>query len=447
MFQHIARRLRSARESESGFTIIEVMVAMTIFALIAAGIAAGITSSLVLSNDSRARSVASTIAMDDIDQLRDLDNVFDIKSTTSAVEKTIGGRKYSLSRSVAWTRSSGSTTACGTGTGKLAYKSVTETVSWKTSGSSSGSQKITMSTAIAPLTNINSDTTGSILIGVTRGSGLGLSGITPTVTGPSAVALPATDAEGCTYITGVAPGTYTVTLSRTGYVDATQQNPSSQTVTVAAGASGAASFAYDAAKTYAVQYTNATSTPATLATNMPTTFVNPTSGATQVENTPTSATLFPFSAGYRVVAGSYVVNASGVAASTTCLSPDSGSWTTANSAGKKGAVTQASDTPLTAQMGAVKLTGLPAGKFLTLKTTAAGSGDPGCAAGMTLAFPKLTADNATIALPWGTWKAYVGNSSGSTTTGLTLKPETAQLITNGAVGADGSVMLDPRAAS
>lgn len=447
VISRIAERLRSARDNEDGFTIIEVMVAMTIFAVIAAGIAAGITASLVLSKDTRAREVASTVAMADIDNLRDLPSIFDIKSGTTTPK--VGNLSFTLTRKVSWTRSAGSATACGTGDGTLSYKAVTVTVSWKTSGSASGSQQVTMSSAIAPLTNINSDTTGSILIGVTNASGVGVSGIVPTITGPSGVTVPATDAEGCTYVSGVAPGTYTVAIARTGYIDSNQQlSPSSQTVTVAAGASGAAAFSFDVAAKYAFAYTTTPVVSATLPTNMPTTLVNPTSGTTQLTNTASSASLFPYTAGYRAIAGAYVVDASGTASTTTCLSSDPGSWTTPNAKGKVGTspdpVVNTAVIPV--QMGAVTLSKLTKGQFLTAVSTTGVNGDPGCAVGMTLNFPAVSASTATIALPWGTWKVFAGSTSGSTATALALAPANAAMVTNGVV-TGGVVMVDPRPAS
>lgn len=183
---------------------------------------------------------------------------------------------------------------------------------------------------------------------------------------------------------------------------------------------------------------------ATLPTNLPTTLVNPTSGTTPLTNTATSATVFPFAAGYRVVAGTYAVDSSGTASKTTCLSPEPGSWTVANKAGKVGTPTEPSAAPSrTVQMGAVKLSKLPKDQFLTAVTTTPVNGDPGCAVGMTLRFPKYSGDTATVALPWGTWKIFAGSSSGSTTTALSLEPSNAAMVTNGAV-TSGVVLLDPR---
>ncbi|ROP72403.1 prepilin-type N-terminal cleavage/methylation domain-containing protein [Curtobacterium sp. PhB115] len=446
MISRIAERLRSARDDEDGFTIIEVMVAMTIFALIAAGIAVGITSSLVLSTDTRAREVASTVAMEDIDDLRDTPSIFDIKSATKSV--TVGSRSFDLARKVSWTRSSGAATACGTGDGSLSYKAVTVTVSWKTSATTSGTQQVTMSSAIAPLTNINSDTTGSILVGVTNANGVGLSGIVPTVSGgPAGVTFPATDAEGCTYASGVPAGTYKVSIARTGYIDSTQQaSPSSQSVTVSAGASGAAAFTFDKAASYTFKYGTSPASSAIFPTNLPLSVTNATSGTTVLPNSPTSASLFPYPSGYQAVAGLYAADTSSTA-SATCLSPEPGAWTTANKAGKKGTATPpgAAGVPIDVSMGAITLSKPSKTLFLTAVTTTPITGDPGCATGMTLAFPKPTTDSMTIALPWGTWKLYTGSTAGATTTALTLTTSNTAMVSNGVVNG-GVVMVDPRPA-
>ncbi|MBF4614335.1 prepilin-type N-terminal cleavage/methylation domain-containing protein [Curtobacterium sp. VKM Ac-1376] len=445
MISRIAERLRSARDDENGFTIIEVMVAMTIFALIAAGIAAGITASLVLSKDTRAREVASTVAMEDIDDLRDTPSIFDIKSTAKPV--TVGAQEFDLVRKVSWTRSSGAATACGTGDGSLSYKAVTVTVSWKTSAATSGTQQVTMSSAIAPLTNINSDTTGSILVGVTNANGVGVSGIVPTVSGgPAGVTFPATDTEGCTYASGVPAGTYKVAVARTGYIDSTQQvSPSSQSVTVSAGASGAAAFTFDKAASYTFKYGTSPASSAILPTNLPLSVTNATSGTTVFPNSPTSASLFPYASGYQAVAGLYAADASS-SASATCLSPEPGAWSTANKAGFKGTATPsqvAGQIPVS--MGAATLSKPSKSLYITAVTTTPINGDPGCAKGMTLAFPKPTADSMTIALPWGTWRLYTGTTPGATTTPLTLTAPDTAMVSNGVVSG-GVVMVDPRTA-
>lgn len=448
MISRLAERLRSSRDAEAGFTIIEVMVAMTVFALVAAGIATGITASLVLARDTRAREVASTLAMEDIDTLRDTASIFDVKSGTA--QRSVGGRSYDLTRTVSWTRSSGVSNACGTGDGTLSYKAVTVKVSWATSASSSGTQQVTMSSAIAPLTNINSDSSGSILVGVTNANGVGVAGVVPTVSGgPAGVTFPATDAEGCTYVSGVQPGTYTISVARSGFVDSTQQpSPSTQSVQVSAGSSGAAAFAVDRAATYTYQYATTPDSGAVLPTNLQLSVTNAVSGTKAYDRSPTSVSLFPFPSGYQAVAGSYAADES-ADGSATCLSPEPGTWTTANAKGKKGTATESRDNsqqPRRIEMGAVTLSGLDTAKFVTAKTTAPVNGDPGCAKGMTLTFPKPTSGKMTLALPWGTWKIYTGTTSGSTTTALNLTNSTAAMVTNGGV-TGGVVMVDPRPAS
>jgi hypothetical protein len=74
------------------------------------------------------------------------------------------------------------------------------------------------------------------------------------------------------------------------------------------------------------------------------------------------------------------------------------------------------------------------------------NGDPGCAKGMTLSFPKPTSDSMTIALPWGTWKLFTGGTAGAATTPLALTATNTAMVSNGAV-TGGVVLVDPRPAS
>ena len=446
MLLTICERLRSVREREDGFTVIEVLIAMMVFAVMSVGLAAGITNSLTLTRDSRAREVASTLAMNDIEQLRTLDNVLQIKSLTTPVTQQVGNLTFTLKRTVKLATSDGTANPCGTGSGSVSFKNIQETVTWATSSTTSKQQSLTMTTAVAPSSNINSDTTGSIFIGVQNAAGGAVVGITPTITGPSTVTVPATDSEGCTYALGVAPGTYTISLNKTGWVDSTQANPSQQQVTISAGGSGHAAFSYDTAVTanfaYAKNWTGGTPS---LPTNMTTTLVNQVSGATPLLNTPSSAPVFPFTGGYRAVAGSFATNSSG--GSATCLAPDPAQWTTPNSTGAIGVATPYVD-PTTATiavpMGAVTVNALSSGTYLTAVSSATlGSGDPGCANGMTLTFPKATGSTQTIALPFGTWTLYRGTTSGAKTLVIiATDPLTVHLQTQGT--AAGTVTLDPR---
>jgi hypothetical protein len=104
-------------------------------------------------------------------------------------------------------------------------------------------------------------------------------------------------------------------------------------------------------------------------------------------------------------------------------------------------------------MGTLTLNGLGLlnTSYITAVTAPPGAGDPGCAAGQTLTFPRLNGlGSMTIALPYGTWRFYAGSTSGATTTALpsgskgTIAPISPATVNNS--GSSSSITLDPRVA-
>lgn len=475
MIARIARRLRARAADESGFTIIEVMIAMMVFALISIGVAYGITNSLVLTQDSRYRQAALNLASQDIDQLRSQvqangDAILGIKQKlgTSA---TVGGQKYTIDRTVAWVNSDGSSGACGTGSGTLAYKSISEKVSWNTK---SNARSVTMDTLLAPTANINDDTKGTIIVAATDAGGNGAAGLTVAVTpvaGTGASALTATpaltDAQGCSYALRVTPGTYSVTVTRSGGVDAKTQTSvgKNDNVIVGAGANSSITFTYDTAATYKLQYRTLQTAPtAVLPTNLTETLWNKlgalTPAVTAVNTSATPVvTAFPFKDGYRGYAGSYV-NATG-GGSATCVDPNPATWTTPASDGAIGLDVVPSsvapgdtNVPVTLPLGVITLNGLKSGQYITAVTASSAPGDPGCQTGQTLTFPAVSGSTQAIGLPFGTWSLYSGSSSGATTTNLVaanasnVVPVTRGTVNQqslvGVVTWANTVTLDPR---
>jgi hypothetical protein len=419
---------------------------------------------LVLTNTSRSRELAINLASQDVDHervtaLSSPSGIFSVTSTPSPQIFTIGGTQYSLKRTVDWVTTTGSSGACGTGSGTLAYKSVIDTVSWQQNGGSTLSASMT--TLVAPISNINSDTAGTIIVAIT-GSAAGApeSGVTVSITpntggGGAALAQQpaATDSDGCSFGLNVQPGTYTVKATEANGIDFQQNAPAvDSTVTVAAGQNSMVNFTYDQAGKFTFSYPSG----ATLPTNMPLTFINDVGGDVPFANSPTSVSAFPFSDGYNVVAGTYVFATGG--GPSTCIDTNPTTWPTDATTGAA-APTLATLTaqpggtsdisPYAVPMGEVKVGGYTTGNFLTAVSTPGPSGtpDPGCLSGQTLTFPKTTSGSSTLALPFGTWTIYSGSTAGSKTTNL-IKAKSTNVTVSGTGSVDGTstytVMLDPR---
>jgi prepilin-type N-terminal cleavage/methylation domain-containing protein len=478
MFRRLSAVLspRDPREAEAGFTVIEVMVAMMVFAVMSLGIAYGIVNAMQLSQSSRGRETAIALASQDIDNLRQLaaSSSAGIQSVVSApltasdapLTKTIGGVKYTITRVVNWVNSAGTSDSCGSQTTSyLAYKSVAETVSW---AGRVGTLSTTVTSSIAPSSAVTTPGDGTITISVKTAAGAGNAGVTINVTpvsggtGATLTTQPAvTNGQGCTIAVNVQPGNYTVTAYEAGGIDTNQATTSSQSpISVLASANSYVPFVYDQAASIDLQF--ASTYGATLPQSMPTTLYSTGGGydyitpwgtsPTVTSSTKTPTSVFPFG-NYTVFAGKYNPSVG----SGSCLSPNPGAWSTANSSGKVGtapsqigtsAGQSATPDPWPVMMGVIQASGMNSSTYVVATTAStSGSGDPGCSSGYTLQFPTSSSGTQKLALPFGTWTVQLYSS----VTGKVLGVLSGAGITNvtggttsGNVLTGYTVVVDPR---
>jgi Tfp pilus assembly protein PilV len=455
----IARRLsiaRTHRDPDAGFSIVEVLVATVIFMILALGIAQATVTSIRMSGDQKHRVTALSLAAGEIDAVRALADPFNVLPDSSTT--TIDGITYTIDRAAEWVSASGTDIPCGgAGTANLQVKRVNVSVSW--TGQLASVPPVTSDTVIAPVGRINDPTQGTIIIAATRADGSGSAGVTPTVTAvsggatPLAVAPPATDSDGCSYALRVTPGVYKVTLSKSGYVDITQNPSPTFSVSVVAGATVTAPFAYDQAAQFTMSYAPGAPVGTKYASNNETSFVN-TYGTTYTSGitlgTPSPLSLYPWGTGYVPIAGHYIAPGQ---SSTGCRSVDPSEWS-AGSDGSGPALADgdhglpvaagpgATGVTMTVQMGLLKVKSTRSGTLTAVSTTVPAAwstwGDPGCGTGMTYTFSVTQNTDTNIALPFGTWALSVPSAT------LTLTP--LNNVVSGLVSGN-KVMLDPRPAA
>jgi hypothetical protein len=454
----IARRLSAARtdrDPDAGFSIVEVLVATLIFMLLSIGIAQATVTSIRLSGDQKHRVTALSLAAGEIDAVRAIGDPFKVTTDPQPPPVTIDGTTYTIALDTAWVSGSGTDIPCGgAGTANLQVKRINVSVTW--SGQLAGTNSVTSDTVLAPVGRINDPTQGTIIIAAARADGSGASGVTPTVTPVSggATALttapPATDSDGCSYALRVTPGVYSVSLSKSGYVDINQNANPSLSVTVVAGATTSAPFGYDQAASFTMTYAPGAPSGTKFATNADNSFVN-TYGTSYVSNYPATAKLYPWAVGYVPIAGHYIAPTQ---LSPGCRSVDPSEWPAGNpgggpdlAAGDHGAAVATGPggtAAMTVPMGLLKVKSNKAGTFKAVSATPiAGWGDPGCGTGMTYTFANIVANTDTnIALPFGTWTISVTPSSGTATLSLTPLNNVVSGLVSG-----NTVMLDPRPAA
>ncbi len=439
----------SARNEDSGFTLVEVVVAMLVFAIIATGFIYVATSALVSTRDTRARVVAANLASQRIDFVRS-QNALDVRNVTDTV--TLNGDTFHVKTSWAWATAGGGSATCESGPtagGAFTYKKVTVKVTWD--NMPSPDQAVYSDTSMVPKTKINDVTRGTVLVGVIDASGVGVSGVTVSLTPANGVASVTTDSDGCAYLLKVPEGDYTVSIAKAGYVNDQHVDKPTATVPVTKGGSSRVSFAYDRAATFTATYAGGTaSLPTNLTTTLLSTYGNRQVAATTNANPKTFA-LYPIPSGYSFVAGAFAENPGDVAAS--CLAPDPGAWAeTSTTIGHRPDAVGAAPggtVPVAVSMGVVRLTGLTgAGSFLTAVYVGGGDGDPGCgyATKPTYTFGNTTivSNAATLALPYGTWKIYRGTTPGAVTSQITSGITVTTVGMVSGTGPATIVTLDPR---
>jgi prepilin-type N-terminal cleavage/methylation domain-containing protein len=447
----VNKRERAARRgADGGFTLIEVVVSLLVFAVVSTGIVAGMTTILRMTSDNRSRITAANLASQELDTVRSITDKYTIKSVPVR-SIPVDGRTYRLTRTASWVSSAGADVTCSSST-NLFYLRVNVRVTWD--GMLNRTSGVQDDTILAPTGTTNGTSTGAIGIyvgGVTNDpqSGVAVS-VTPTSGGNALAAQPsATGSDGCTYANQVAPGTYNVTVSKPGWIDADQQGTTAtKSVPVTAGTTQSPSFPlYAQAATFSTTYVpGPVSYPSAFAmpSNLETTWTN----TTDTWTTPSpSATVkrFPYASGYGVIAG---LTESG---SQTCAAVDPQAWsgTASLAAGVRPNVFAAAgqSASVSVPVGVV-LVKAPAGSTLAATQATPAAGTPSCGiTGSIYYYPGTT--NGTwqaVAVPYGSWRFYYGTSvSNAQPVGFaSLQVKTNAVV--GGVALDGTVTLDPRAA-
>lgn len=459
----LRKRLTANASRDDGMTLVEVMVAMLIFAIVSMGVIYTMLSVMTIGRDSRARQVAANLAAEAIDRAREEDDIFQLLDGTYTRE--LNGDRFTVTRTTAWVSDPDSDITCGGGGEALRYKRVNVEVSWD--NMRAGSTPARSDTIIDPKNRINDPTKGTILVSVVKGDGLGNAGVTVTARptdaagNPTGAALPPaqTDAQGCAYLLRVDPGDYQVSISKPGHQDIHHVATPTDTTSVAASATASVAFTYDELSRLRLTYAPGADPGTRVASTTPTTLIS-TYGITTPSGSggnPRTFDVFPFASGYDVLAGRYapyreVDDGAGGTTVLGCLSPDPAEWP----GGERAAATPAPPGETSnghVHMGLVELAvgGIPSSgqRYVLARAVAtppAETGDPGCVETYEFRFDSGTLSSsgtAVIALPYGTWELYRGGSSPTTRiTGEQMTP-----LTNGRVNGSGTsatVTMDPR---
>lgn len=290
---------------DDGLSLIEVLVSITLFAVVAAGTGTMLVTGIGVSRDARNRTAASLLASEGLESARNLATTTFTQLTTAAAPavKTVNNVAFTVTQTATFIPKdapSGSCSATGQGgsAGVDPVLLVTETVTWPRMDRTS---PVTVSTTLTPPVGAYPDSTGGVDVKVIDRNGSPVANVPITVAGASPTSM-TTNSSGCAYAPFLTPGTYTVTAQQSGYVDNQEQAVSSQLAGVLNGQSASLTFYYDRAAT--VDAVLSTTVPP--ATNLPVSLGNSGLAGTGSVSFPGGVTrltpLYPYSS-YGVWAG------------------------------------------------------------------------------------------------------------------------------------------------
>lgn len=307
------RALRHRRHDDDGVSLVEVMAAISILAIVLAGTASALISATASTRDSRDRSVATNLAIQRLSELQAAPfTSLVIGRTTDTV--VVDGVTYTVRVDLDYEDVEGDTdTTCSASSATagqdLDYVVADIEVSWPRAP---GGPARTSSIITPGVGDLDPDL-GQIAVTVLDRDavGAGFQSVRYDAQPPaSGSGTQRTTSQGCAYFVNVAPGSHDVTVRDPGFVDLEGNETSVQTTSVAASTTSPLEFIYDEAATLEVTpIRSAGAGPAVVAAGQDYTVTSTYLGTDQAKvfdgtgHPRTIDGLFPFLSGYGIYAG------------------------------------------------------------------------------------------------------------------------------------------------
>jgi type II secretory pathway pseudopilin PulG len=284
--------------------MIELVVAVSVFAILSGGLALTIEGGLNLARNNRNRSVAANLASQEMDKVRDTTfTSLPIGLTSHPV--TVDGDPYTVQRESEWVDNDSTQGPCDSANSTPQVLRVTVSVFWN---DMRGVPPAKSSTILSPPVGSYDPNNGHIAVKVLGSTATPLGGVPVTVTATGFNRTLTTTTDGCAFFAFVPPATYTVGLTAVGYVDRQGQVNPAQVTGVTSGAVSSVAFDYDQAATLSLTLgsTGGGSFPSGLDVDVGNPALLPTGSKTFAGTGAlrTIGNLYPYSDGYDAWAGS-----------------------------------------------------------------------------------------------------------------------------------------------
>jgi Tfp pilus assembly protein PilV len=313
-----AAAVRRRLGAEEGFSIIEVLASALVVVLISIAVFAAIDAAGHTADSNKSRSAGSALAQADQERMRSMTVSDLIANPDKTRTDTVDGESYTVRSQASYVidPADAGVTNCTSSERSPRYFKLTSTVSWPEMRGTSPVQE----DSLRAIPNGSVEGLGSLAVGIQDRNGAGVPNVSVNLSGPQTLT-GTTNANGCLIFGYIKSGTYTLSFSKTGYVEALYPNRSTITdsVVVAEDSLATKSYQYDQAGEVGVSYVTSaygTTTPTSPTPGYGFTVANSGLGSvsTRTVTHASGATFnsgkifFPFTSAYGIWAGECAEN-------------------------------------------------------------------------------------------------------------------------------------------
>ena len=202
------------RGDDGGFSLLEVVVAMTVFTVMATVSLGILLRTTDAARGNIERTQATSLATRQIEAVRSQD-ALTIQDGKTVTTSTVSGTTYTITQSANYVATDADASICSGSSSTLAYKLVTVSVAWPNMGTIKPVRADTLMAVGVGDEGLDA-TKGTLAVRVAGVADRSIADVTVRLTPGNLTRV--TGDDGCAVFTGLTPGGYTATTSADGYV-------------------------------------------------------------------------------------------------------------------------------------------------------------------------------------------------------------------------------------
>jgi Tfp pilus assembly protein PilV len=242
---HVIRRRLLPIEplrSERGSFLIETLVGAVLVAVVAVAMLSAFDGADQVSGRTKMRAIAASLAQTDQERLRSMPEAT-LNNLRQSTPKYVAGVEYDVTSRADWIADDTASTDCTNNGSAGDYMKITSTVS---APSQPVLRPVVVESVVTPAPGTFGLDQGSLAVTVVDRNGNGVSNLAVSISGP-ATASDTTDSHGCAFFGYEPIGSYTVSTTRSGWVDIQGNTTASKTVSIASQQMSTTTLQYDQA--------------------------------------------------------------------------------------------------------------------------------------------------------------------------------------------------------